>query len=303
MKNIINYVILTIYCLLFATYCYSGVGTTEYNFLRIAPSARQVGMAEVATAIVDDSSSSYFNPAGLVHIKKQELSFTHLSYLEGINYEYFAYALRITRNDVIAANAIYLNSGKMDRVEEDSLGENYTKVGEFSYENLLTTFSYSRYILTTNSVRLSLGINTKLALARVDNTSSTISVDVGGIYERPLYRIGVVIQNLGKNLPLTIRAGIGTKVLFLDNILTTGVDVVWNLDTGKIKGQVGLEYWLFNLIIFRAGYKTNYDLENVSLGAGFKFGTRDYNFILDYAYTPYSEGFNSTHRFSITIKF
>ena len=64
------------------------VGTTGVNFLELGVSARAMGMGEAFTAGVDDASSVYYNPAGLVYVYGREVMLTHIDMPAGINYEF-----------------------------------------------------------------------------------------------------------------------------------------------------------------------------------------------------------------------
>jgi len=51
----------------------SKVGTAGFQFLKIAPSARGAALGSAFSAIADDASALYYNPAGIAGLKKYEL--------------------------------------------------------------------------------------------------------------------------------------------------------------------------------------------------------------------------------------
>src|SRR5271154_3290070 len=66
-------------------------GRTAFDFLRISPVTRAVGVGEAYTALGDDVGSIYYNPAGLASLLTNELNVTYLSLYQSINYEFVAF--------------------------------------------------------------------------------------------------------------------------------------------------------------------------------------------------------------------
>ena len=291
------------------TICFAGAGTTAVNFLRIGPGAREAGMGDVGVAFSDNSNLSYYNPSSLVGIEGIDISFMHLIYIQGINYSFMSYGSKVKNFGSVGLNIVYLNSGKMDKLVEDSTGTSYTKEGTFSYENLLLSFSFAKKLFFDET--LSLGANAKFFTEKsVGDTIFGTALDLGALFERERYSIGFSIQNIGPNfggsdpLPVTIRTGIASKLrIFRVDDVSLAFDVLWPIDTGKFKQQIGVEYWFLDLIAARIGYKANYDLEGFTFGGGFKAGGKFFKIQLDYAYIPMSEEMGITHRISLTLKF
>jgi len=55
----------------------NGPGTAAGNFLKIGVGARAAALGDAFTVLVDDSTSLYWNPAGLARIKERQLSATY----------------------------------------------------------------------------------------------------------------------------------------------------------------------------------------------------------------------------------
>jgi hypothetical protein len=64
----------------------------------------------------------------------------------------------------------------------------------------------------------------------------------------------------------------------------------------------GLEYSFRNMVYLRGGYKTNYDEEDLSMGAGLHYGLSGYAFTLDYAYVQF-KNFDAVQMFSFDFQF
>src|SRR5437773_2030847 len=80
----------------------SGPGTTSGELLKIPLGTRAIGMGEAFTALADDSSSLYWNPAGMSLMSQKEVTFMHSSLIEGIHYEHLA---AVIPGDAYAAGA------------------------------------------------------------------------------------------------------------------------------------------------------------------------------------------------------
>ena len=69
---------------------------------------------------------------------------------------------------------------------------------------------------------------------------------------------------------------------------------------GPEKINVGTEYTMFNLLSLRAGYRFNYDEEDLTFGAGINVKTSSVGFTINYAYMNLNR-FSEVHMFSLLI--
>ncbi len=76
----------------------NGPGTTGANFLKIGVGARAAAMGDAFTVIVDDSTSLYWNPAGLAKIEERQLSATYNMWFAGINQGYLGMSFPLSRS-------------------------------------------------------------------------------------------------------------------------------------------------------------------------------------------------------------
>jgi hypothetical protein len=79
-------------------------------FLDIGVGARGIGMGGAYTALADDASAVYWNPAGLARLEKREVSVSHAELGLGTREDFVAYAHPTSRG-TIAAAATYLSQG------------------------------------------------------------------------------------------------------------------------------------------------------------------------------------------------
>ena len=122
------------------------VGTTGAQFLELGVSARAMGMAEAFTAVADDISAVYYNPAGLVYLYGREASFTYIKMPADINYGFGAIGMPLESIGGVLGISFYgLNSG--DMIETDYYQGTQEGTGRtFSWRDYALAVSYGRYL-------------------------------------------------------------------------------------------------------------------------------------------------------------
>jgi putative transposase len=73
------------------SFAQSGQGGTESN-LSLGFGARAFSMGRAFTALSDDPTAVFWNPAGLEYVYQQSATFFHTSLFEGANYDFLGYA-------------------------------------------------------------------------------------------------------------------------------------------------------------------------------------------------------------------
>src|SRR5438105_3412392 len=94
-------------------------GTTTANFLKLGVGARAVAMGEAYSAVADDATALYWNPAGLARIAKDSAAFMHAPYLASTFYDYGAYGHRLG-NQAFAAGVQYFSAGSIDQTDQNN---------------------------------------------------------------------------------------------------------------------------------------------------------------------------------------
>ncbi|MBI2427751.1 MAG: PorV/PorQ family protein, partial [Ignavibacteriales bacterium] len=138
--------------------------------------------------------------------------------------------------------------------------------------------------------------------------ASGYGFDIGGLYRySDDLSFGASIANIGSmnvlrqqatELPTIVRIGSAYRYPLLENISLTGAaDIVKTINDDYTHIHIGVESTYDNLLSVRAGYKTGYDQYSVSTGFGVLYGIVRF----DYAFVPFTGGFNSTHTFSLSF--
>jgi len=269
-----------------------GPGTTAANFLKIGVGARAAALGDAFTVIVDDSTSLYWNPAGLAKMEKRQLSATYNMWFAGINQGYLGIGFPLSREGIVAGGVNYVDMGDFDGRDEAG-----NPSGTFTASALNYHLGYANRV----GEKFMWGISAGVVQDTIDDDiKSTYAANLGLIFKSSeLLSLGLALQNIGGQLggdPLPFVAKIGmaytwkSLLLALDIAKPTDDDVYY---------CAGIEWWVWDGIALRVGYKTNQDIGE-GLTAGFGFDKGKIRF--DYAYVPYGE-LGDTHKVLLGMSF
>ncbi len=275
-------------------------GTTGATFLNVGVSARSEAMGGAYSAIADDASAVTINPAGMVQVKKSQVSVMHNESLLDINQEYFSYVTN-WGNKAFGTNLIYVDYGTQMFKDENDAG-----TSTFKPKSYALSFAYSAYA----SKVLSYGVAIKYVKMDigVDNyEDSTFAVDLGLLYKpHPKgWRMGAVLSHLGGGLtlykeedPLPLTFKIATAYEW-DNIPLLASFDWYMIKEENPEYHFGAQYTISDIVPVRLGYSSQSDLDN---GFSYGIGLVQDQFALDYAFIPAGE-MDDTHRFSLLFNF
>jgi hypothetical protein len=177
---------------------FSFIGNTGGEFLTIPVGARGVAMGQAFTAVVDDISALWWNPAGLGFMRSPAVMFTNINMPLDPQINYIGAAAPVFGGNGVVGGAFQLMS--MDDLEVTSVLEP-TGTGEnFAPWSSVTQFSYAHNI----SDRFTAGGTFKWVHENiVGMTADAYQFDFGTNYHTTFagrgIRLAFVVQNLGTN--------------------------------------------------------------------------------------------------------
>jgi len=315
----------------------SKIGSTAAPFLNIAIGPRAVSMGGTFVATANDVSALYWNPAGASRIGTNEAMFSHSKWFADINYNWAGAMLNLEGAGTVGLSVTYLDYGDIEvttLAEQDGTGQFFTA------NDMALSLSYA-YNLTD---RFSIGGNVKYIQQKIWNSSaSSFAIDLGVLFLSDIYglRIGATITNFGSAmsmdgkdllvqydidpngtgnndqilaklktdqfpLPLTFKIGLAMDLVDSENHrFTLAADALHPNDNVE-SVNVGAEYFFYNTIAFRVGYKSLFldnSEEGLTAGVGLHYDfTTDLGISFDYAYQSFGILDNTQH-FSLGIKF
>ena len=182
--------------------------TPKYSneFLAIGVGARALGMSGAQSAVVNDVTAGYWNPAGLAFVKKDpQITFMHSSYFAGIaKYDYFSLAAPVDATSTAGLSIIRFAVDDIidstDLIDKDG-NINYDKLRTFSAADYAVLLSFAKKMKKEG---LYLGGNVKIIHRKAGDFAKAwgFGLDIGLQYEKGPWRFGLV----GKDITSTFNA-------------------------------------------------------------------------------------------------
>lgn len=293
-------------------------GASGASFLKFAPSPRATGMGEAYSSVTEDAYAAYWNPAGLASVEQGELAVTYNASFEDVTHQYLSTAFPLSYGSTLDVNVTRLTVAPFQGY--DAQGRGTSKVQS---SDMAIGVAYGQTMLKDEIERpvLNAGVNVKSISETLDNVSAnTFAADLGAIYYlRPAnywmskvqaqeFRFAFTVRNLGAGLkfdkeisPLPTSATLGTSWLshpYGSSTLILSLDQTVSNDE-KYTINMGAEYVAFQLLSFRAGYRTGQQVgSGVRFGVGFKLSYLD----LDYSMSPFGD-LGAMHKLGVSMKF
>jgi len=306
MKSIKLYTILSL--VITNIYAVNKTGTMAAKFLSTNIGSKAVGMGGAFTAIANDGSSMYWNPAGIGFHQLKNIYVNHSDWIADISFDYFSASIPVKGNHYFGIN---ITSVTMDDME----------VTRYGNEDTGETFSASdhsfglTYALNLTD-RFSIGFNGKLIQEKIaNNYANGIALDLGTLFETPYgFRLGTSISNFGPkmkmtgddllvpididetidgnnesvtgylatdkfDLPLILRVGISDDIL-----INNSVRVTWALDSNspndnKNYVNTGIEIGLLDDVLCLTGGINSIFLDNSEKEFAYGIGIKSPSFI------------------------
>jgi long-subunit fatty acid transport protein len=303
---------------LFPTLGEQRAGISTAQFLKIGVGGRAAALADAFVAISNDASALYWNPAGLVGIKRNEVIFSHNEWVADIKHEFIGAAYKLSSNDVLGISFTSLHMDDMPvTTEVMPFG-----TGEyFSFGDIAFALTYSRKM----TEQFSFGGSVRYIEETLDKLKMRgFMIDLGTMYWTGLgtTRFAVTITNFGNELspdgkvvlfgkreksewqsfspPTMFRIGFAFEPYQTgNNRVTTSLQLNHPNDNSE-NVSLGVEYSWKEIVQLRGGYKLNVDEQMFTFGTGVRLplGIADVTF--DYGYALF-ERLGSSHRISLLL--
>jgi len=341
-KNLIIILTLAVMLVPFALSAkpFGKVGTVGLQFLKLGVDARAIGMGEAYTAVTDDISSTYWNPAGLAPSFQNQVFFSHTNWPANIMQEYAA-ATYTTGVNTFAVYGSVLHMDDMEETDEDT----FEHTGRY-FTNSSPAFGLDYAQQFTD--KFSAGVGVKYLRENLYEYSvNSYAFDLGSMYNTGWknVKIGMALKNFGPDvryrvdddsddstdedpfdlfdndgdgqidedgpeleskIPMHFSLGISGDLMRSESSYLIASLQLDNVIDRTETWNLGAEYKLGNIFL-RGGYQFGYDSNSYSAGAGWQVPTSLGIFNIDYAYTDM--GFlaenmlKSAHRVSLKMRY
>ncbi len=310
---------------------FTKVGADGGQFLKIGVGARGTGMAGAFSALANDLTALYYNPAGINEQEGVTTNFSYTSWFGGFSHNFAAVAFPISSQYKIAVSMVNFTSGD---VEETTLLQDQGTGRNYSVDDLALQMTFAGKL----TEQFSFGITAKyVQLAFADVSSGGLAIDVGTQYDTGIegIKFGFSVHNLGTDhaysgeglsgrnkindyiqtlpkdleytayrfsLPLMFRVGFG-KEIYSDemNQLDAAFDFVASSDSPE-QYVFGVEYSWNDLVFVRGGYLVGHDQLGLAGGVGLNYNSGGFNGALDYSVNPTAD-IGLINRFTIGLDF
>lgn len=307
------------------------VGAAGAQFLKIGVGARAEGMAGAYSAVANDITSIFWNPAGLYQVQGTQAMFAYTSWFGGYTHNFAAITLPLGSQFRFAASFISLSSeniGITTMSRPEGTGQTYSVndaainlslagklTDQFTFGINAKYINNSFYNMNANGFAFDIGTNydtgiegIKLAFS-IHNLGSeqrysgqslnTVVKLVDALKASPL---DASLNAYSFTIPITFRAGIAADLYKDEKSKVLGAFDFATLSDTPENYSVGAEYSWDDFVFVRGGYKFGHDNFGLGFGAGIKYNSGGLDGRLDYSASPTSN-FGLVNRLSVVVGF
>jgi hypothetical protein len=316
-----------------------GITLAKYanDFLAIGVGGRALGMGSAYTAVANDVTSGYWNPAGLSKIDFPEIVLMHdQRYGDIVSYNYGAGAIKLSNDETMGLSVVVLSvsgvpntqsagletdpNGNLIPISNPSVDSlvrlNYDNITFFGETDFALVGSYAK----RSSDNFAYGGSVKLIRRSIGTASGTgIGFDLGVIYN-PLnnFSLGANLQNATTTVVAwttgttevmtpTLATGAAYNLSVGPFGITPAVDLLFNFDNMRSSSMVHLGLLGADV---RAGAEVTYknviairagynEVKQFTVGAGIRLPKLE----IDYAFAKfsYADALPPTNRISLKL--
>lgn len=303
-------------------------------YLSWGAGARSLGMGKAFVGLSDDSSATYWNPAGLTQLKRREFMVLYSLLWEDTDYGFISYIHPLMNKQGLDGKRLRKIKGLPRLFASGSLGialVNLSSTGFEKTDELNNSLGKASDVETCGIISfgkkigenegLSCGISLKIVQQKIDTYSdSGFGLDLGFLYQLPIMNsqlpdlgIGLNIKNLisprikldqdKDKFPIDVRLGIVYRI-FRDKLR---VAVDGDKTQGRsVKMHYGIEYIPFKKIldkIHKMSIRVGWDETEMTCGFGFEVSSLQIDYA--YAYHDALKGYKdlgSSHRIGLSFR-
>ena len=297
----------------FVLYAEDGDGGTESN-LNFGYGARALSLGGAFTALADDPTAVFWNPAGLEFIYQQNVNFFHTSFWEGIDYDFIGYVYPTIKYGTYGIGIGRIGVDDIDQLDNSGAPVNNT----YSHAEMHMYISAAKKLPFNTTAGITIKYLRRGFSGLADSPNyfdSGFGLDIGLLYRPELFgsrwlqdwSVGFKLTNLFRpslkegsesdQLPLDMKLGLMKKIRFAGgNFFNVLFDIksVQKMDT---RFYLGTEYHFRDIGAFRMGFNNG----RVAVGGGVDYKM----FQFDYTFGNYSNSdyFSAVHSISISANF
>ncbi len=312
---------------------FTNTGASGSVFTKIWVGARSAAMGGGYSALSDDVTALYWNPAGIARLPGVNVGASYTRWFGGIAHNFIGATLPISDKYRLGVALTMVDYGG---IEAASIAKD-ANAGTFNANDL----SFGVSIAGALTDRFSYGATVKYLRSSISDMSAEgIAFDAGSLYQTDFnnIKISMDLSNLGSDrnftgnslsllatnpgtnavgsplstmlntsnfpLPLIFRIGLGADV-FQGKVENQKLNLDLDFSThsdGPEQFNLGGEYVWNDMVAIRAGYAFNQDQLGLGTGAGFHYKTEDFTGVVDYALNL-TKNFGAIHRISISAAF
>jgi hypothetical protein len=279
---------------------HDNAGQYGYQFLDIGNNPVSLALAGRGISSSSNLASFLRQPASALTDSHRSLGANHMMWLEDTAYN----AIHYSYSDRKKHFGLALRG--LDYGELEIRDDNGVLIGYYSPLDIDLMANYALRVTPS----LYAGLNAGIAYEKLDTDSSLgIHSDLGATWLPPIAdtQMNLAVRNLGISSAMneertlfapSLEIDISKRIDFTQTSLnlelggTKAIDEHW-------KATVSAELTLFDMVMLRAGYKLNYDAEDLTAGLGLRWKRLG----IDYGWASYSNHLNDVHSFGLSYFF
>ncbi|MGE5479584.1 MAG: PorV/PorQ family protein [Chloroflexota bacterium] len=299
------------------------------QFLKIGVGARASAMGGAYSAVANDLTSLYWNPAGLANLHTITAEFDYCQYFADMSHSFAGASVPIGAD--FAAGISFTSFGT-NAIPVTTIDHPEGTGATYDINDMAVGITFAGFL----TEQFSFGITAKYINNSIASVSSSgVAFDIGTLYETGIQgiKLGFAIQNLGGeqeyqgqdlgsqkklyeelwqapldvsyissaySLPLIFRAGVASDIYTQDEHKVTGAfDFITVSDVAE-QYNLGAEYTWNDLLSLRAGYQFGNEQLGFSGGVGIKYLGSGFGGRFDYSISP-TANLGLVNRFSIGV--